>query len=264
MNQISRILIPFNFSPSAEKALEYAISFGQNSGRSEIHLLYIANEEISKEEEKEVYDKFTEIVDRVHSMLSNHDIFYKLEKGDFVTKVLEVRQLTQAEIIIMGTKGAGANGAGKNTNTAQLIQKADCPVLVIPRSLEGFRIKNITLALDKYEIENPDCLVTLLEIARRYDATIHVLTIYGKDDEDYLKERKNEDILKYYFEKYYARSTSVRSDSIAKSIIEYDKRQAIDILAVIPRKHSKKGKPSEGRLTTYLAKSTDIPLLSMD
>jgi hypothetical protein len=163
----------------------------------------------------------------------------------------------------MGTKGTKGESRTETTNTSNLIRQAECPVIAVPMSFEAFKLKNITLAIDKSEIEKPDLLTTLLVIARKFDAKINVLTIYDEDDADFLHERENESTLAYYFEKYYDSSSEIRSSNIADSIIEYDKKKAIDMLAIIPRNNVKTQLPSEGKLTRYLTQRSDIPILTI-
>ena len=264
MNAITRILIPFGFSKSSERAIEYAVDFTQNGQPTEIVLVYVASAAISSVEKQEIEDKFSEIKNKYDSRSSDVVMSHHIETGDFVKNILELKASQQAEIIMMGTHGSQEVSHEVDTNASKLVEEADCPILVIPEKYEGFRIENITLAIDDSEIEDPESLSTLLVIARRYDAKIHVLTIYDEDDKGYLNENKNESILKYYFERYYARDSFVVSSDIAQSIIDYDKRQAIDLLAIIPKNHNKNNKPSQGRLTKFLTKQTAIPVLIID
>ena len=164
----------------------------------------------------------------------------------------------------MGTKGSSGNSEIESTNSSQLIHEAECPVIVVPVGYEHYRFDTITLAIDKSDIENPDLLKVLLIIARRYNAKIHVLTVYDKNDEDFLKDRKNENVLEYYFERYYATSSAKKSSRIAETIMDYNTKESIDMLAVIPRNHSKLQNQSEGRLTQYLTMNTEIPILIID
>ena len=263
MNKISKILIPFNFKESALNALNYAIAFSENAHETQIKLLYIilGNESLS---ESEIDSKLSEIVDKFNNRNKQLSITYQIKKGDLVEQTLQSKEEFQADLILMGTKGRKEGSEIRSTNTSNLIHRAECPVIVVPKTFNKFKLEHITLAIDKSEIEKPDILIILLVIARRFDAKIHVLTIYDEHDEDFLQERNNESILDYYFEKYYDMSSATRSSNIADSIIKYDKSQSIDMLAIIPRNHAKAQLPSEGKLTQYLTMSSDIPILTID
>ncbi len=264
MNKISKILIPFGFSESSGRAVEYAVAFAKKGPPTEIILLYVADQELSSEERQELENRFSKIRDQYYSRSDEVDLTHQIETGKFVENILQSKVTHQAELIIMGTHGADEDSEELDTNASRLVHQADCPILVIPESFEGFKIENITLAIDKNKIEDPDTLGTLLVIARRFNAKINALTIYEEGDEDYLGERKNESTLRYYFDRYYARNSSIVSPDIAQSIMDYGKRRAIDLLAIIPRNHNKGDQRSQGRLTRFLTKYTEIPVLIID
>ena len=264
MSTLTTILIPYNFSESASTALEYGLSFAEEGPRSQIVLLYIADESLDPDKRSELDANFKKIKEKTISTTSKVDLSYHVTIGNMVDEILMAKSRFNTDLIIMGTSGTLGSDEGGNTNTQKLVQTADCPVLVIPKSLESFDINIITLALDKGAIEDPEILNVLLAIARRHEAEIHVLTIFEEGDSSYLKEHENENILKYYFEKYYTHNSSIISDNIADSIVQYDQKNAIDLLAILPRNHAKKGPPSKGKLTQFLTRRTDIPLLVID
>lgn len=261
MNKISRILIPYNFKESATNALEYAMAFSENAPETQIQLQYTLSDE-PQEKIEEIEKKLADLADIYSSRFSHVDVSSLLRKGEIVSSILNSKAEFNADVIVMGTKGSTNDSESRNTNTSKLIHQAECPVIVVPKSFKKFNLEHITLAIDKSEIEKPDLLQVLLVIARRFDAKIHVLTVYDEHDEDFLKDRDNESILEYYFERYYSTSSATRSSNIAESIIDYDKKQSIDMLAIIPRNHAKAA--SEGKLTQYLTKRTDIPILTID
>lgn len=262
MNKISKILIPFNFKESALNALNYAVAFIANTQGTQLKLLYVILRDESLSE-GEIRSKLSEIVDEFNNKHAHLNFTYQIKKGEIIAQTLQAKEEFKADLILMGTKGTKAESKTGKTNTSSLIHQAECPVIAVPMSFDDFKIKNITLAIDKSEIEKPDLLTILLVIARKFDAKINVLTIYDEDDADFFHERENESTLAYYFEKYYDTSSEIRSSNIADSIIEYDKKKAIDMLAIIPRNNVKTQLPSEGKLTQYLTLRSDIPILTI-
>jgi nucleotide-binding universal stress UspA family protein len=263
MNKIAKILIPFNFKESAVNALDYALSFSEDSQDNSITLLYVMQEKHPMTED-EIERRLAQFVKEYQSKYSQIAISYQIAFGDLVSETLAFKDKLKADLILMGTKGSAGNAQLEDSNTSRLIRQAQCPVIVVPKSCKEFKLDHIALAIDKGDIESPDLLSILLVVARRFDAKIHVLTVYNEDDEDFLKERDNESVLEYYFERYYATSSATRSSNIADSILDYQKKQAIDMLAIIPQNHSKSRPPSEGKLTQYLALNADIPILIID
>lgn len=258
MNSILRILVPFDFGSVAESALKYAIKFCAGNKRTDIMLCYVATSQNYKSKRNQM-DKYLSSVS-----VPGYSIDGKVIEGDFVDALLREQIDFKAEMMIMGTKGASESSGKATSNTSSITLEAHCPVLVIPVSNNEFKISKITLAIGNSKIVDPSVLSTLLVIARKYDAKIHVLTVYDEGDDDYALATKNEAVLKYYFEKYYSQLSSTKSSNIGESIIEYDKKHGIDLLAIIPQNHSKTSAPTKGRLTKFLTLKSEIPLLSMN
>lgn len=259
MNSITRILIPFDFGQVAQSALEYALNFCAYNDRIDILLCYISDSANHELKQEKMDDYLANLSVRGYVTVKG-----KVTKGDFVATLLKEQSDFKADMIIMGTKGAD-NVSGKAiSNTSKITLESHCPVLVIPVDYADFKIEQITLAIGNEKIDDPTVLNTLLVIARQYDAKIHVLAVYDEADEDYYFERENEDVLKYYLDKYYSHNSSRRSSHIGESIMEYNKSQGVDMLAIIPRNHSKKSEPSEGRLTKFLTQNIGIPFLTMN
>ena len=163
----------------------------------------------------------------------------------------------------MGTKGGEEKGETRITNTADLVLKADCPVLVIPENTRTFAIKNIALALGRNGIDDSFALGVLHDIARKFDAAIHILTI-SDEDSDAIIEDTNQRTLEYYFETLDYQYVFPKNVDIELGISDYVKEKSIDMLAILPRNHAKKSKPSEGSLTRLLTLHTQVPLLTID
>ena len=259
MNSITRILIPFDFGPVAQIALKYALNFCTNNDRIDIMLCYVSDPDNHELKQEQMNAYLANLSVRGYVTVSG-----KVIQGEFVATSLKEQLDFKADIMIMGTKGANDVSGKAISNTSIITLEAHCPVLVIPVDYEDFKIEQITLAIGNDKIDDPTVLNILLVIARKYNAKIHVFAVYDEVDEDYYFERENEDVLKYYLDKYYSHNSTMRSSNIADSIMEYNKSQGVDMLAIIPRNHSTKSEASDGKLTKYLTQKTDIPFLTMN
>ena len=259
MNSIIRILIPFDFGQVAQSALKFTQNFCADNDHTEILLCYVANSNNYEAKREEM-----------NTFISNESfpgyvsVHGSVIQGEFVETLLNEQLEFKADMMIMGTKGTDDTSGKALSNSSIIALEAHCPVLVVPVNYEDFKIEKITLAIGSNKIDDPTVLSTLLVIARQYNARIHVLTVYEEGDESFFLESQNEAVLKYYFEKYYSHNSATRSSNIADSIMEYDKAQGVDMLAIIPRNHAKRTAPSEGSLTKFLTLKTDIPLLTMN
>ncbi len=257
MEKLTSILVPFDFSESARTAIEYAINF---VGRQEIeinvlHMTENGGADDAKKAAEEMNEKFGKHLKKPMRWVSG--------RGSLTETILETREKKKTEMIIMGT--SGLSETEEMTHTAELVAAASCPVLVVPENTEKRELLNICLVLGKDEIDEPKSLHTLLEIARLFNARVHVLTIKNTDETIGYSDidEKNENTLMYYLESFYAEHTYLENEDIVKGIFSYADSHEIDMIALLPRNHVKHGTPTGGLLTRELVFHSSIPVLTV-
>ncbi len=246
-----------DFSEISDNALRYISGLIKESPKTEVLLLHIdTNEEDISESEQQKLAQLAQAWS--HSIPSSQ---YWIEKGNVVDTIMKVQAEQRADIIVMGTHGS--QEVDKETITSQLVLEADCPVLVIPENLQGFNIRNIALALGENSIDNSGGLQTLHDIARAFNATVHILTVNRNGGTPSVRQ-ENQELLEYYLESLLYFHAFPRNTDIEAGISDYIKEQDIDMLAILPRNHTRSTTPSEGRLTKLLTMHTKVPLLTID
>lgn len=260
MDKISTLLVPFDFSPLAEKALDYAVDFIGLKTNMKLVLAHITD----TPESDSIDARFDEIKSKYSKTLrSPMECIHKA--GSLTDSVLEVQKNQQIDLIIMGTSAPSDSSITKS-NTSELVKAAGCPVLVVPKTIKGFQLKNIALVLGKDEINNKEALSTLLDVARKFNTKVHVLTIenepgiYGYSSTD----EKNENLLEYYLESFYQDHMFIENKDVVEGISNYVSEKEIDIIAILPRNHDKKNSPSKGKLTEALTLQSKVPLLAIN
>lgn len=263
MSNIKKILIPFDFTEPAIGALEYALKFVGYQRSIAIEAIYASAAATSEVQTKKAQESFNAIV---ASFNLKTVVLPELNmaRGGLTETILSERNKEKADLIIMGTLG-DTSAEEPITNTSKLVLEADCPVISVPYGHGLEPPKEIALVLGKETIEYPSVLGMLLDISRMFNAKVHVLTIYKDSiyDEEVVVE-DNEGTLAYYLEHFYAEHTFEKNQDIEQGILEYIAEKNIDLLAIIPRNHADKTKPSEGRLTKLLTLHSKVPVLSLD
>lgn len=262
MNKITRVLVPFDFSPVSENALRYTLHLIEKEPTKEVHLLHVTDEVPSKTQQADLDSRLQAIVERYRSE-TDARLHASFATGLLSQEIISAQHSMNADVIVMGTIGSSDPTGVEASNSAQLVLEADCPVIVVPAGSEHFDIRKIALAIGKNEVDDPKALDVLLVIARNFDAKVHVLTIYDEGDPDIYANTPNEEALRYHLERYYDRDAFVISSNIMDAIFDYVKQHDIDMLAIIPRNHAKH-EPSSGRLTKLVALQTSVPLLAID
>jgi len=261
MDKISTILVPFDFSDSAERALEYAIGFVGQDDNVKIILAHVSDQGASSLPS----DKMEKIREKYNKAYKNK-LEWTIRSGTLIEALVEIQKTSHIDLIIMGTYGTNKEGGEVQTNTSKLVLEADCPVLVVPRNHKGFHLKNIALVLGNEEIDNIEDLSTMLEVARRFNARVHVVTIENKPgDYGYSEaEAKNEKAMAYYLENFYAERVFLKNKDVVDGILTYASKRDLDLIAILPRNHTLHSEPSEGQLTQMLTLHSKVPVLAVD
>lgn len=257
MSIINKILIPFNFSETSKNALSYAVNFAKDKKEVELNLLHIIQKNDDKQKIAEKLDKIT----TKFQQRTDSKIKYTIKIDELVSGIIKYQNESASDIILIGTSGSEHE---ENTNTSELIRLADCSVLVIPNTYKKFKLKRIAVSLDKEKIDDSKVLNTLLDTTRRFASKVLALTILNEGDSYKQVDESNDKLLEYYLEKFYSHHSFLKSSDIEKGIFDYVKENKIDMLAILPRHHSYKRTPSEGKLVNVLAKHAEIPLLILD
>ena len=261
MNTIKKILIPVDFSESSQAAIQYVLGMTKNDSTVRCDLIYIAPEESTSEEIINTKKELQEIASS-YFIPAHVEIDYYVKTGELTEVLLQAKKELEADLIIMGT--AGSTEEGVESHTSLLLKKADCPVLVVPQNIEEFSLKNIALALDDKEIDDAGSLGVLHDIARWFDAKIHLLTVEKGNGKATPVGTTNEETLEYYLDTLDYHHSFAKNSDIEMGLRNYVDEKGIDILAIMPRNHAKKGTPSAGELTNILALHSTKPLLVID
>ena len=260
MDKLKTILVPYDFSEASKRGLQYAVDFAGHRPGAHICLCFIETGEGNPSPEVAFRQISKGLGKGFRARLSWSTLTPGTVKG-----LLQRSREDQADIVIMGTSGSGDPKA--TTNTSEMVLNAECPVLVVPPGAdEEFRLSKIALVLGQYEIDDPDLLYALLDVARSFNARVTVLTIahepgtYGYSEE----EERNEHLLEYYLESFYSHHVYIKSEDVVQGIFDYVEGHDIDMIAILPRRHVQKGTPTQGRLTRILTLQSRTPLLAIE
>lgn len=261
MSKISTILIPFDFSDSSKSALEYGVQFAGTDENLEILLVHVLGDVDSSD----IKEQFS-VLQEKYSKDLRKPLKWVNVTGSLTESLIRIQESQKIDMVIMGTSEVQDNEVKLVSNTSKFVSQVDCPVLVVPENFEDFQIKNIALVLGKEEIDDREALETLLEVSRKFNAQVHVLTIentsemYGYSKAD----QTNENLLEYYLENFYSEHTFIENSDVVRGILSHATKKEMDLIAILPRNHAKRSNPSEGRLTEMLTLKSKIPILAID
>lgn len=278
---MKNILLPTDFSPNAENALNFAVEVVRKvkgnlilfhaysvqlidpNMPAEIYLSAYQEEEKSAKESLEELSK--KIIDSNKDENGNNlfTVEAVVTQGLVVDEVLSMTEEYKIDLVIMGTHGAsGITELILGSNTASVIEKSSVPVLAIPYNAVYKEIKNIVYAYDDIKSGLPS-FQKLLEFAKIYDSEITLLHIIES-------EKNTEELNKKEFEKIKqsityekVRLELVKEEKVLEGINDYICSNPVDVLAMAVRKKTLLDKIFSRSLTKKMAYHTKIPLLAL-
>lgn len=260
MDKIFTILVPFDFSKPSKTALDYAVEFVGDNADFQILLAYVTNDVNLK-----MLEEAFGVEEKKYRKKLKNPLKWMTAWGSLTQALVKIQESRHIDMVIMGTSGPLDENERIASNTSKLVMEIECPILVVPNEFKEFQLKNIALVLGKEEIDKREVLETLLKISRKFNAKVHVLTIentselygYSRTDE------KNENLLTYYLENFYSDHTFLENPDVVEGILTHALEKEMDMIAILPRNHSKRENPSEGRLTEMLTLQSKIPILAV-
>ncbi|RCK80767.1 MAG: Universal stress protein family [Candidatus Ozemobacter sibiricus] len=148
MINIKKILVPIDFSETAELSLRYAASFAMEFG-SQIHLLHVIEEEAMhpgnledplhtmERWEKEAAEKLAALAAR--DQYKSLEISHAVRGGLTYETIIDEAQAKGVDLIIIGAHGeSGFVDAWLGGTSYEVARKAPCPVLTVKATAHGF------------------------------------------------------------------------------------------------------------------------------
>lgn len=152
-----RILIPVDFSPYSDKAIEYALQLQERSPQhidlvhvfteeTNIYQQSLSNPELIHPKVAEAKRQMQERVKIISSTFPDIEVREIFTEGNLYTEVRKLAEQNTYNAIVMGTKGAfGLDALISGSNMYDVFLNTKLPVLAVPFQEKEFRIEKIGL-----------------------------------------------------------------------------------------------------------------------
>lgn len=277
MQNMKRILVPVDFSPTSKKALRFAVDIASKSGG--VILLYHLYTPGKKSELA-----FTEYVDEYNKRMEENSLkrLQRLKKNilsdtagvpistivgrtPVIDNILGFAEHNHVDLIVMGTQGAsGLKKVTIGSVTANVITKSDIPVFLVPEKYELSEIEKIIFTTDFQKADNK-ALPVLFEFAALYGASVTFVNILHDDKSE---GRKNDELVEMYA--YYVQRNfndpavqfkQLKTNSIERTMENLQEEIPYDLLVMARRNLSHKQRFFKKSFTKKMAYVTTQPLL---
>lgn len=272
---MKKILVPTDFSPASEHALRYVCELNRKLGATvllhhsyvipvyatEVPILLPTDAELQQASE----ESLEELTKRFRQNYPDMRFETCVSSGFAEEKIPAVAKDRQADLVVMGTKGAsGLREALIGTITAAVMEKSTCPVIGIPEDATWSNFDRIVYATGYAEgdFANADWLI---DFARKLEAEIILLHVASaRNDKTYefdaierFKERLAEE------SKYPKLGFKLlEGKDVYESMARYVEEVKADMLAMTIHHRSTAEKLFDRSMTKRMAYHTHIPLVA--
>lgn len=274
---MKKILYPTDFSETAENAFIFALQIADHLGASittlhafnkpdvsQIDLPGVLNE-VYETIDLEEFESYEDEIPILRDIATDNGYYHVpmvhvLEEGAPVSAILRTANKDKADLIVMGATGAGAMEAFFfGTVSGKVLEKAHCPVIVVPNSAEfDGLINHIGIATNFSEYD-----VLLIEAIRQFQKFIgghlHVIHINTTDDAD-SKDRMNAFYAPWKGDKNMTCECIDHKD-VNDGLEEAIEKLNIDLLAILSHRRTWFDELFEINRAKELSYSSSIPLL---
>jgi nucleotide-binding universal stress UspA family protein len=274
---MNTILVPTDFSKNAKNALDYAIEIATVTSSKLIlfhayQLPALTSEIPDMPSEVEIERQLVREVKKLERYIHTNStkkltVEYAYRCGFPVEEIKLCSERLKADLIVMGLHGSGFLKEKLIGSVATvLINNSKCPVMIINQNVKFRSIKNIALAFDYTEIKNKNTLLPLNDFIHLFKSHIFIFNVVKSELQAVSSISKAVDGMKLAHALENAEHSFHYSENedILEGINKFVMEKKIDMVVMIPHKHSPLHNLFHESETKKMAFHTRIPLLTLN
>lgn len=277
-NQI-HVLVPTGFSEQSFEALEQAISFTRTIG-GKITLLAVLEADTGMlsflfSDKDKVSEAKAKVMERLHGVIDGYKnqgvhITPEVRDGKVYDQIVHASEDLAVDYIIMGTDGEPKGFRKKvlGSNAYRVVSMANCPVITIGGTEQRFGIKHIMLPLDLQK-ETKQKVGLAVELAKKFDSTIHVVSAMDSSDEfivNHLK-RNMAQVVRHLEEKRVKHDHELikvlPDESVEQVLMDYAEKVKADVIVMMTQEEMGLTAHVVGSLAQKIIHHSNVPVLSV-
>ncbi len=270
---MKRILVPTDFSETANKARDYAVQFAKESNDEVIllnthHVSYagvrvgttVDMDKIAYEASEQLMNEQLEYLNLNYANIKFRPLF---TSGLLVDSIRRICNIVNIDLVVMGT--TGTSGFIENTlgsNTSSLVGLIKTPIIAVPLNATINFPKNILVVNDLMISGDEKLFLPLKEMATKKKSTLDFLFVV--DDEQKIdhkiqriKASNFDDKFNIQFHPLYCRNGA----SVEDEIFDYINNHDVDLLTVVSHQRSFWQNLFHNSLAKSITKHSKLPIL---
>ena len=274
---MNKILVPTDFSDTAENAVNYAINMA-NFFSANLILLHVNQIPISTPEFGIAAYNFAEVkkdslytlnekalkIKKEYPQISEVECFSEI--GDSSDLIAEFSKNHNVDIVVMGNSGHGSKFK-KNifgSTSVTVAKKIAVPLMIVPPEVKYKAINNMAYAcVYDEQIETSTSLMKVRSLSTAFNSLLSVLHVIP---ENHLIDEKEANIDVYVEDKLSTtehRTYILTENDVSVGILDFVKDHNMDMIVVEPQKHSLFHSLFHSSVTNELAFFSTVPVLTI-
>lgn len=279
MGEIKKILVPVDFSATAQKAFRFALRLGSQL-EAELHLLHAIYPQMENIDEpmmpyegatlakKQVAEKkLEEFKDLGKTNWTNKvevlpNIFFHVEVGGAIGVIKAQVKAGAFDLIVMGTHGIHESADNLlGTVASDVVGNASCPVIVVPDDIKENSITKIAHAIEPQWVKCED-VERVIKVFLPIHQEVHLVRFSKQKDmvepSELTKFKKD---LEGDFDEISVKIHQFGKHQLSEDLNDFAEKENIDLLVMYRSKNSFVQKLFHRSRSREMAKKTRIPLL---
>jgi nucleotide-binding universal stress UspA family protein len=272
-NDIKKIIVPTDFSETADNALQFAIDLAKKLD-ARVHVIHVHSPALNGPPPPKLVDEGG--LEYKQSLLNalkaphlgqeemTEDQEYiaatTLVKGFVAEEIQKISQAPETDLLVMGTTGQGGLMEKLfGSISLEVARKAVCPVILVPDQARFQGFQNIVYASNYHPAEET-VLPKVFNFARPFKPVLHFAHINEQKQNkyfvqsNYLGQISNDENMSF-------KITTIESENVMKGLNRYAEEQKADLMIMATIQRNFLGQLFHRSITQRMIFNTSIPLL---
>ena len=222
-------IVPHDFTPIADNALDHAIRTAAPLG-AQIYVLHVVSKEKSLTEAEENLNKIVKKFDHL-----GVDLIPSVRLGSIFEDIGDFAKEHHAELIFMGTHGAHGWQHITGSHALKVVTNSTVPFIIVQeRTIKSTGYDSIVVPMDLHK-ETKQKLSIVASLAKYFGSKVHVVT--PDESDEYLRHQVESNIV--FSERFFKdrgiemTSAIISSSGFDKEVVKYAVSVDADLIAIM-------------------------------
>ncbi|MFN0048931.1 MAG: universal stress protein [Cytophagales bacterium] len=273
---MKKIIVPIDFSDCSLNAVRYAITFARLIN-AELMVLYVHVPEVTISTTP-VWQPYFDIMPlpimvheqmkEVEKIIKQHGIKVKtfIQEGALTDVITQIAKSKHADLVIMGTQGVNFSyNSIWGSNTSDLIEERNIPVLVIPENYNG-ELQSGAEIVFATDFKSTDFIPDyFIELSKNINAIVNVFYVTEPyRDEEALAYEKNEfEFVESLFEGTKVMLHHSYKENLIHAVEEFASKKHASMILMIGHQRGFLGNLLHSSVTKRMALHTRVPFFAI-